>query len=379
MIDNWIGRRFPLLAFALNNLTRARARTGLAMAGIAIGVVAIAALGMGGAAFQQSQLDSASSVTQSVWVTPGEDAEFREFGPEHVDEVRQETNHPLYTIQQDQRLVAAKKAQMGATVYTLSDPGQFVNTTSGDVPSNWRSGVLVGQSVARNLDVQSGDAITVGGEQRRVVAILEENSRSAIVRTNDAVVLPSGETDRSTYDIILVQTNSPSEAFETSAAFNASLNPGRDQRYAVQDAEQSIEQFNQLTSTIQTFLLAIGGISLLVASVSIFNVMLMSAIERKEEIGVLRAVGYHRVDVLRLMLNEAILLGVVGALIGVGLSIVLGMVINAQFLSGPLAFSIEALQWAVLGFIFGTVASFLSGLYPAWKAANARPVEALRD
>jgi putative ABC transport system permease protein len=79
------------------------------------------------------------------------------------------------------------------------------------------------------------------------------------------------------------------------------------------------------------------------------------------------------------MLNEAMLLGIVGAVLGVGLSVLLGMAINAQLLSDPLAFTAEALRYTVVGFVFGTVSSFLSGLYPAWKAANARPVEALRD
>jgi ABC-type antimicrobial peptide transport system permease subunit len=158
-----------------------------------------------------------------------------------------------------------------------------------------------------------------------------------------------------------------------------SLNPGRLERYSIFDAEAAIEQFNQQLALINTFLIGIGAVSLLVASVSILNVMLMSTIERRAEIGVLRATGFHRLDVLRLMLNEAALLGMVGAVFGVVFSILLGMLINAELLGDPLAFSAEALQYVAIGFVFGTLASFLSGLYPAWKAANSRPVEALRD
>ncbi|WP_089814095.1 ABC transporter permease [Halomicrobium zhouii] len=379
MIDNWLGRRFPMLAFARNNLSRARARTALAMAGITIGVLAIASLGMGGVAFQQSILQGADTVTQSVWLTPGEDADFAAFEERHLEEVRQYVDHPVYTMQQESAGVEAKKASTGATIYGFSHPGEFATADTGQIPDNWRSGALVGPDLADSLDVQTGDSVVVDGERHRILAVLEPTPQSSFVRTDNAVLLPPSQFDRSTYDLLMVRTDSPNEAFETSEDLDGSLNPGRDERYEVNDAEQLIDQFNQQMATINTFLLAIGGISLVVASVSIFNVMLMSAIERKEEIGVLRAVGYHRLDVLRLMLAEAILLGLGGAFVGVVLSVLLGMAINAELLSDPLAFTTEALQYAVMGFVFGTLASFLSGLYPAWKAANARPVEALRD
>lgn len=379
MIDGWLGRRFPMLAFARSNLSRARARTALAMAGITIGVLAIASLGMGGVAFQQSILQGADTVTQSVWMMPGEDADFAAFEERHLEEVRQYVDHPVYTMQQQEAIVEAKNDGRGATVYGISHPEEFGTAETGAIPDNWRSGALIGPELAADLDVQDGDSVVVDGERHRIHAVLEPTPQSSFVGTDNAVLLPPSQLDRDTYDVLIVRADSPNEAFETSQDLEGSLNPGRDERYQVNDAEQLIDQFNQQMATINSFLLAVGGISLVVASVSIFNVMLMSAIERKEEIGVLRAVGYHRLDVLRLMLAEAILLGLGGALVGVVLSVLLGMAINAELLSDPLAFTAEALQYAVLGFVFGTLASFLSGLYPAWKAANARPVEALRD
>ena len=118
--------------------------------------------------------------------------------------------------------------------------------------------------------------------------------------------------------------------------------------------------------------------SLFVASVSIVNVMLMSTIERRGEIGVFRAVGYQRLAVLRLLLTEALLMGLVGAILGVVLSLAVGAVVNQALLGDPLAFSDRSLQYLAFGFVFGLVASLLSGLYPAWRAASDPPVESLR-
>ena len=114
--------------------------------------------------------------------------------------------------------------------------------------------------------------------------------------------------------------------------------------------------------------------SLFVASVSIVNVMLMSTIERRGEIGVFRAVGYQRLAVLRLLLTEALLMGLAGAVLGVALSLGVGAVVNQVLLGDPLAFSDRSLQYLA----FGIVASLLSGLYPAWCAASDPPVKSLR-
>jgi putative ABC transport system permease protein len=371
MIDSPLARFSPFLAFARNNLSRARARTILAMAGITIGVVAIASLGMFGATLEQSFLSTADDAIRTVGVGPGEDAEFSSLRREQVTEIERYAGEgEVYTVTRSRGRVTGLESTTSASLVSVSDPGTFVAPADGSIPDNWRSGV--------NIGVEPGDSVQIDGQSRRVVAVLEESTAASFISTGDAVVLPPDALGDGASQV-LIRAETPDRAFAISDRLDANLNSERRTRYAVFDAESALERFNEQIGLIRTFLLAVGGVSLLVASVSILNVMLMSTIERKEEIGVLRAVGYHRLDIVKLMLYEAALLGIVGSIFGVILSVGLGMLMNAQLLSDPLAFTGQALQYTILGFLFGTGASFVSGLYPAWKAANARPVEALRD
>jgi putative ABC transport system permease protein len=125
---------------------------------------------------------------------------------------------------------------------------------------------------------------------------------------------------------------------------------------------------------------AVPDARLTVAGVAIFNVMLMSTRERRGEIGVLRAVGVQRDEVLRTLVVEAALLGVLGGFVGIVLSalaaVALGRFTRVEF---DVVFDPSNGGFLVLAFVFGVVVALASGLYPAWKAANEHPVDALRD
>jgi putative ABC transport system permease protein len=137
-------------------------------------------------------------------------------------------------------------------------------------------------------------------------------------------------------------------------------------------------------STIQLFLGGIAAISLLVAGIGIMNIMVVSLIERTREIGILKALGMKSRTVLTIFLGESVIIGLIGAFIGIALGWVLANVTARVLASGAFGgggFSITPLLTPeVFGgaLAFGVGVSVIFALYPAWRASKLKPVEALR-
>jgi putative ABC transport system permease protein len=140
-------------------------------------------------------------------------------------------------------------------------------------------------------------------------------------------------------------------------------------------SDSIIEQLDQITMLIRTGTLAISGLGLLVGGVGVMNIMLMSVTQRTREIGVRKAIGARRRDIVWQFLLEAALLTTIGGLLGVSLAVFLGLVL-AYFVPNLPAIPPA---WAVLsGLGVSTVVGLVFGIWPAFKAARLDPVESLR-
>ena len=145
--------------------------------------------------------------------------------------------------------------------------------------------------------------------------------------------------------------------------------------FSVSSAEAMAAQFRQIMGAIALVTVVVSSIGLLVGGVGVMNIMLMSVTERTREIGVRKAIGARRRDIVRQFLTEAITLtlagGAIGVLLGIGISVVINLTLPKLPSSVPL--------WAVLlGVISSMSVGLFFGLYPAWKASKLDPVEALR-
>jgi putative ABC transport system permease protein len=126
--------------------------------------------------------------------------------------------------------------------------------------------------------------------------------------------------------------------------------------------------------------MAIGGISLLVAAVSIFNVMMMSVSERIEEIGILLSIGTEKGEIRRMFMYEAFILGLLGAGIGGICSVAIGYtVVEAMIGTTAYFFQPASILYVPAAMSIGVAVCVISGVYPAWKASNMDPIDALRS
>jgi len=374
-------RRFPAILMARRNLTRTKMRSALASLGIVIGVIAIASLGMFGVALQYSISENLGGLGNQVTVSPNPEAGVQNLTERDVREIRRVVG-PEVSVSPEKRTVEPVSYDRGANrselVYGIEDPASVYNASEGRIPDPFQSGVLVGESVAEDEGLQPGNTITVNGSSMRVRAVLESTGSFSQLNPGGRIYIPVTAFEQRGYQQVYVTAESGTEANESAMAIRAALND-REQRVNVQELGSIVDQVNQTFQVINTVLVGIAAISLFVAGISILNVMLMSTVERREEIGVLRAVGYQKRDVLKVMLMEATLLGVFGGLVGVGVSTLVGLAINYYTVDDPTAlFRLANLWYLLAAFAFAVVVSILSGLYPAWKAASEEPVEALR-
>jgi len=378
--DRALYRRFPALALAWRNLRRNRLRSLLATLGIVIGVLAVATLGVFGNVVSLSAAQTLGGIGDQVIVSPNEDAGVESLGPREVQAIERAAGArgevvPLITGGATAR---SGGGQTVAQLYGTQTPGALFEARAGELPERHRQGAIVGPDVADALSLRVGSIVEVEGNDYRVIAVLAEPEGFSPVMPDTAVVLPPGEFRDQEFSRVVIEAESGDAANAIADDVRDRLN-ARDRRVSVFALSSVVAEIARFFGLLSAFLIGIGAISLVVAGVSILNIMLVTTVERRGEIGVMRAVGIHREDVLRLLVVEATLLGVAGAVGGAVLSV---LAIAGLWYFTPIELAVVLVPTNaayVLGAAgFGVLVSLASGAYPAYKAASERPVEALR-
>jgi len=380
-LAGWLRGWGPAVSMASRNLRRNRVRTVLAVLGVCIGVLAVAALGIFGNVLALGADDAIGDIGTQVVVSPNNDAGVESLSDADVASIRRAVDGPaVVPLYSDSATVARQGDQTFATVYGVEEPALAYEAAEGRLPERHRQGAILGAGIAEDLSAGAGDTVEIAGSQVRVIAVLVESQTFSPVAPDDAVFLPESAFSADGYAQALVVSDSGAEARAAADAIREAVN-AREERVDLFELAALVDEINEFFDLLSTFLLGLGAISLVVAGVSILNVMLMSTVERRQEIGVMRAVGVTRRDVLRVLLAEAGLIGAAGAAAGTLLTVLLvaGLVIATPAVDAALVIDRTNAYYLLLALVFGVGVGIVSGAYPAWKAANERPVEALRS
>jgi len=380
-------------------------RSVLAALGIVIGVIAIAAMGMLGANMTLTATAQLSSMGNILTVRPavggggggfgiggGSESSTSDFLTElQVKDIERAAGkyglvYPLYSTSDT---ITSGSESRRASIYGMSsdDIRSVLEVETGDYPRSTND-IVVGPTLAQRLVLSIGGRVKIGKEETgqhtvRVVGILKQRGLSMDLNSDSAVIMEDklytslygGEGE---YDQVTVRLENIDNANVTKEAIDNQLNK-REEVVSVQDSSRMLATITSTLGTLTSFVMAIAGISLLVAAVSIFNVMMMSVTERIGEIGVLRSIGTQKPEVRRMFLYEAAILGVVGAVIGAILSLAIGYLVVLAMTGGTdYFFAPASLLFIPMAMVVGIIICVISGVYPAWQASNLDPIEALR-
>ena len=152
------------------------------------------------------------------------------------------------------------------------------------------------------------------------------------------------------------------------------VRPEADNDFEIVTNTEMIEQFSGFTSGIKLFALCVSVIALIVAGIGIMNIMLVSVTERIKEIGIRKAIGATKNDILTQFLLEAVFLSQFGGIVGIILGVSGGNIVSFLF-NIP---AVIPLDWALIGLIVCSAIGIGFGIYPAWRAAQLDPIDSLR-
>ena len=398
---------------ALESLSGNKLRSGLTVLGIVIGVAAVIAMLAVGRGAEASITGSISGIgTNLLFVFRGDPGDnIRNPKPlttADADALRDQFAAPsiaaVAPALQGNATVSFAGEQVAPQLFGIT-PEYFqvrnLNVAEGEMINEEHmlgraSVVLLGPEVAINLfghaDGVTGETVRIEGQPFRVIGVLESKGGGAFGSEDNQVLVPfttaqarlirRSASDR--VDIIFVQAVSGelvTQATEEIAQILRTRHrtPVGEDDFTIFSQQDLLTTFQSITGILTIFLGGIAGISLLVGGIGIMNIMLVSVTERTREIGLRKALGARRRDILIQFLTESSLLSLIGGVIGILFGWLISFGVGQLAAASGTAFTpVVGMDAVALATIFSAIVGLFFGIYPANRAAGLEPVEALR-
>ncbi len=395
---------------ALDSITANKMRSILTMLGVIIGVaavIALMALGKGVTADVTGEISSLGANLIMISTDKDNSGGYAALSMSDVEAISNPLNAPAVSdvsaiVQGRQEVVyngdslETTVAGVSANYLRMNNMDEFQvgdDLIQTDLNAKARVAVL-GSDAAVELfgdDHAIGKSIKINGVDYEVVGVLASQGQTFIGNVDENIFIPLTTAQVRLYpartrsgeravDTIIAQAVSEDQAAKAETQITAILRDEHklaakdDDDFTIFSQTALLDTVSTITGALTAFLGAIAAISLLVGGIGIMNIMLVSVTERTREIGIRKAVGALKRDILAQFLMESVLMSVLGGLLGIALGWTLalagGKALSMTTVVDPLTVLLAAGFAAAVGLIFG--------LYPAWRAASLQPIEALR-
>jgi putative ABC transport system permease protein len=279
------------------------------------------------------------------------------------------------------------------TLNTNVADGEFIS--SANVTA--RSAVAVlGAQIAQDLfDTASpvGQSVRINGQTFRVIGVMEAKGGTGFMNVDTQLYVPittamsrlsrggqfRGGSTVSVINIKITDTSvQDSVVQEIGDVLRERHHVQFQDDFSIQSQQDLLNTANQVTGILTLFLGGIAGISLIVGGIGIMNIMLVSVTERTREIGIRKAVGARKRDILAQFLTEATFLSLFGGLIGILLGAIVARFISGIQMGGTTFNTVVDIDSVLLAVLFSAGVGLFFGIYPANRAASLHPIDALR-
>ncbi|MCF7799238.1 ABC transporter permease [Candidatus Woesearchaeota archaeon] len=392
---------------AWGNLLHRRLRSWLTLLGIFVGVAAIVALIGLGQGLQTAIQEQFAGIGLNTLTIQGAGGTF---GPPGTNTVGKLNNNDVELLSDINGVDIAFPRYIKATSLAYRDEvdiaflasmpaskerAKIIELLNFDVAEGRlidnqdRNQVTIGASVDINGEnPQLGEKILINQETYRIAGIIEKKGNPAV---DSAIIMSEDEMKEllnldEDYSFIIASIDPEADINEVKAIAERTMRRDRGQDVSEEDfdissPQETLEAFNSILITVQILLVGIAGISLLVGAIGILNTMYTAVLERRKEIGIMKAIGAKNKDILYIFLFESGLLGLTGGIIGLLLGVGISKLVEfiAYLSLGKTLIQATIPPWLIIGsLVFAFAIGALSGTLPAQQAAKLRPVDALR-